>query len=79
MKYTIETTEKGCIETITLKDGTQYSKRHTKTDYGSTSEDDEFYQQMEKDHICEEVLDKVYELFDGFFAYDFIDVAELLD
>lgn len=74
MKYTIETTEKGCL---TLNNGNQYSKRHTKIDCGSIEEDDEFYEQMRIDGICVEVLDKVYDLFDGFIASDFMSVAKL--
>lgn len=31
MKYVIETTNDGCIETIELHDGTKFVKRHTKT------------------------------------------------
>lgn len=77
MKYVIETIENGCVETITLNDGSQYSKRHTKNDYGLKAEDEEFYEQMEKDGICEEILDKVCDLFDSFFASEFMDIAEL--
>lgn len=77
MKYTIETTENGCIETITLSNRSQYSKRHTRTECGSRCKDDEFHEQMERDGICDEILDKVNDLFDGFFASDFMDIAEL--
>lgn len=77
MKYVIETTETGCVETITFNDGSTFSKRHTKTDLGSREEDDEFCEQMEKYGICEEILDKVYDLFDGFFASEFMEIAEL--
>lgn len=77
MKYVIETTETGCLETITFNDGSTFSKRHTKTDFGSKSEDDEFYEQMKRDGICEEILDQVYDLFDGFFVSDFMRIAEL--
>jgi len=77
MKYMIETTESGCVEIITLGDGSKYTKRHTKTDYGSKQEDDEFWEQMERDGVCEEILDKVCDLFDGFFASHFMDIAEL--
>ena len=77
MRYMIETTKNGCVETIMFSDGRQYSVRHTKTNYGSRVEDDEFHKQMKKDGICEEILDKVYDLFDGFIASDFINLAEL--
>ena len=35
MRYTIETTENGCQETIMMDDGRTYTKRHRKTFYGS--------------------------------------------
>lgn len=77
IKYMIEKTENGCVETVIFSDGRQYSKRHTKYECSSTIEDDEFHEQMERDGICEEILRKVYDLFDGFFASDFMDIAEL--
>lgn len=77
MKYVIETTEAGCLETILFNDGSAFSKRHTKTDYGSKAEDDEFYEQMGKEGFCEEILDKVCDLFDGTIASEFMSLAEL--
>lgn len=80
MKYTIETTEEGCIETITLH-GKQYQKEHSKTGVGFYREEDEpFYEQMEKDGICEEVLNEVCDLFDeGNMAVDFMSLTEMFD
>lgn len=75
MKYTIETTEEGCVETITLN-GRHYSKRHTKTWHGSETKDKDFCEQMEKDGVCEEILSKVYDLFDSFLASDFMDMPD---
>ena len=78
MKYVIETTENGCTETITLNDGSEYSKTHIRTNCRSSStDDDDFCEQMERDGICEEILDRVYDLLDGFFPNDFMDIAEL--
>ena len=48
MKYTIETTENGCQETIVLDDGKTYIKRHKKTFFGSECLDEEFCEQMDK-------------------------------
>lgn len=48
MKYEIETTENGCIETITLNDGSRYSKRHTRSDLGLKTKDEDFSEQMER-------------------------------
>lgn len=78
MKYVIETTENGCVEIIVLSDGRQYSKRHVRTDCGGTiTRDDDFCERMKRDGICEEILEKVFDLFDGFIASDFMDIAEL--
>lgn len=77
MKYMIETTNKGCVETLELHDGSKYIKRHTKTSYGSQCEDDDFADQMNADGICEEILEKVYDVFDGFLPGEFMDIAEL--
>ena len=78
MKYVIETTESGCMETITLSSGNQYSKRHVRSEHGGLiTRDDDFYEQMERDGVDEEILDKVCDLFDGFFASHFMDIAEL--
>lgn len=32
---------------------------------------------MEKNGICDEMVNKVYDTFDGFIASDFMDIAEL--
>lgn len=77
MKYTIETTNTGCIETIELHDGSKYVKRSTKTTIGCQCEDQEFAYQMEADGICDEITEKVYDMFDGFLACEFMSIAEL--
>lgn len=77
MKYTIETTKNGCVETITLDNGIKYSKNHIKTGYGSIKEDNTFSEQMERDGICEGILERVYDLFDGFIASEFMNIADL--
>ena len=76
MKYTIESTNDGCIETIELSDGSKYKKKHIRTEYGSTQEDLDFCEQMEKDGLCEEILDEVYDTFDGFLASSFLRMSE---
>lgn len=77
MKYTIETTEDGCVEVLELHDGSKYTKRHVKTAYGSQCENKEFAEQMEADGICEEILDKVFDVLDGLLPSEFMDMAEL--
>ena len=78
MRYVIESTEDGCMETITFDDGKTYSKSHIRTVSGSQCGEDQFYEQMEKDHVCEELLDKIYDLFDStFFVLDFMGIADM--
>lgn len=77
MKYVIETTEYGCIETLEFSDGSKFTRRNRKTDTGCKALDDEFNEQLETDGFCEEILEKVYDLFDSFFALEFLELAEL--
>lgn len=77
MKYTIETTEDGCVETLELSDGKRYVKNTKKIDGGCSSVDDDLDKQMEQDGICAEILERVYEQFDGIHALDFLELAEL--
>lgn len=77
MKYTIETTEYGCVEILELRNDSKYIKRHVKTSYGSQCKDNDFADQMEADGICEEIREKVYDVFDGMFPSDFMDMDKL--
>lgn len=77
MRYTIETTENGCQETIMMDDGKTYTKRHRKTSYGSLCRDEEFCEQMENDGYCKEMLEKIYDTFDSLLASEFMDIAKL--
>lgn len=77
MKYIIESTNDGCIEIIQFNDGTTYKKRHAKTETGSKLLGEQFYKQMEKDGICEEIVNEVDRVFDGFLANDFMNIAEM--
>lgn len=77
MKYTIESTETGCVETIELKDGKTYTRKHTKMIWGSECKDGDFADMMAQDGVCDEMLDKVYDTFDSFLASNFMDIAEL--
>ncbi|WP_313258196.1 hypothetical protein [Lacrimispora sp.] len=73
----IETIKNGCVETLELHDGSEYKKRHIKTTYGSQCENKEFAKQMEADGIFEEIIEKVYDVYDGFLPSEFMDIAEL--
>ena len=41
MKYTVETTETGCVETLELDNGKKYTKRSTRTSTGVKHDDDD--------------------------------------
>jgi hypothetical protein len=77
MKYVIETTEYGCIETLEFSDGSKFTRRNERTDCGCKAIDDEFDVQLVKDGFCEEIVEKVDELFSGFFSLHFLEIAEL--
>lgn len=76
LKYTIETTENGCIETLEFSDGSKFTKRSTRTEHGCQSEDDGFAEQLERDGFCEEIIDKVWDSFDEFGSLNFLEIAE---
>lgn len=72
MKYSVETTENGYVETLELN-GVEYHKRWTRTTTGESCEDAEFWEQLEADGIDnEDILDMVRDEIDNdFFASDF--------
>lgn len=76
MKYTIETINGGCVETIELSDGSKYEKKYTRTENGCRCESEDFADQMKADGICEEMVERVYDLFDSFLALDFLTLSE---
>lgn len=77
MKYSIETTDYGCIETLEI-DGTTYTRRNKRTDNGCRALDGELSEQLENDNFADEVIEKVYDLFDEFIALDFISLSDVI-
>lgn len=77
MKYSIETTETGCIETLEFSDGTVFTKRSKRTDYGCEALDKSFAIQLRMDGFCDEIVEKVDEMFNGFFSLYFLETSEL--
>ena len=77
MKYTIESTETGCVETIEMKNGKTYTRTHERMPWGSQCKDKDFSEQMEQDGVCDEMLNNVYDTFDSFLASNFMDIARL--
>lgn len=75
MKYTIEQTDDGCIETLELA-GEIYIKNHEGDGSGTSTSDKDFWEQMEVNGVPEDVLDKVYKTFDSkYMAIDFLGIA----
>lgn len=79
MKYVIETTKEGCLETLMLSDGSTYTRKSKKERFGYSQLDDDFSDQMRDDGICEEIYERVYTVFDIGLPYDFLDLAEMED
>lgn len=77
MKYSIETTDKGCIETLEISDE-KFQRESIRTEYGCSSSDPDFTDQLEKAGYCDEILEKVCDLYDGCETLDFIQLAELV-
>ena len=79
MKYAIEITDDGCVETLEFTDGEKFTKRSKRTNVGCQSRDDGFSEQMEQSGYSEDVLDAVYNLFDGFNSLDFLELDDLVN
>lgn len=78
MEYSIKTTPDGCIETIKLPNEEIYTKRSVRTENGCRLLDSEFAEQMERNGICEEVLDLIHDCYDGFVALEFLQINDLV-
>ena len=79
MKYTIEVVDDVCVETLEFPSGDQFTKKSERTDYGCHSLDDDFSEQMERAGYSEDVLDVVYNLFDGFNGLDFLELDDFVN
>jgi len=65
MKYTVTTTENGFIEELEFE-GKTYKKEWIETDYGFSTDDGEFNEQLAEDGIeDEQLLDEIWDVFDG--------------
>ena len=81
MKYSIVTTENGCIEILEMSNGKKYEKKSERTRRG-LKQSSEFAEEMAKDmgdEYDEDILDLVSEMFDGFFALDFVKLLEKME
>ena len=78
MKYIIETTEKGCAESLEMDDGQKFSDEWVKTFGKYETTGPGLGTQLEDVGYDEEVLEKARDIFDGLRACDFIDLADLI-
>ena len=77
MKYVIEATENGCVETLEFSNGEKFTKRTERTEYGCKSLDKDFAEQLDDAGFCEEIVEKAWDMFDGFGNLNFLEIAEL--
>ena len=67
MKYMIETTEDGCVQTLEFDNGEIYTSKAKRTVFGQLAEKD----------YCEEVVEAVDDLLDGTRFLEFIELANM--
>ena len=79
MKYTIEITDEGCLETLEFPNGDKFTKRSKRISCGSQGIDNDFSDQLEDAGYPEEILDAVYNMFNGFSSLDFIELDDLVN
>lgn len=79
MKYTIEITDEGCLETLEFPNGDKFTKRSKRIPCGSQGIDNDFSDQLEDAGYPEEILDAVYNMFDGFCSLDFMELDDLVN
>ena len=79
MKYTIEVVDDVCVETLEFPNGEKFTKRSKRTNFGCQSIDDDFSEQMERGGYSDDVLDAVYNLFDGFNSLDFLELDDFVN
>jgi hypothetical protein len=73
MKYSVETNERGYVETLEIN-GQEYHKRWTRTCTGASCEDDEFHEQLEADGLVgEDFLELICDEIDNSFFASYID------
>lgn len=75
----LETKDNGCIETLEMSENQKFQRETKRTEYGCTTSDPDFSEQLEEAGYCDEIVEKVYDLYDGCETLDFIQLAELIN
>lgn len=78
MKYCIETTDKGCIETLEISDKEKFQRESIKIKGGCRALGKSLAKQLEEAGYCEGIVEKVDEIYDGFEDLDFLELAGLI-
>ena len=77
MKYCIETTDKGCIETLEIGED-KFQRESIKIKGGCQALGKSLADQLEEAGYCEEIVEKADEMYGGFEDLDFLQLAELV-
>lgn len=75
MKYSVNV-ENGIAKETLVFNGNEYVRTTKITDFGSTSNDMLFSEQMENEGLPSDVLDQIFDTLDGFLVGDLLDIAE---
>lgn len=78
MKYCIETTDNGCIETLEISDEEKFQRESIRIKGGCQALGKSLADQLADAGYCEEIVEKVDEMYDGFEDLDFLQLAELI-
>ena len=78
MKYCIETTDDGCMETLEMSENEKFQRKTKRTEYGCTTSDPDFADQLEESGYYDEIVEKIYDLYDGCDTLEFIQLAEMM-
>lgn len=78
MKYTIETTDTGYIETLETNNGT-FSVEWKEVGFGQYPKGETLVDQMEAAGFDDATLDAAYDLYDGNYELDFMRLAKLAE
>lgn len=75
MKYSVEI-KNGIAKEILVFKGKEYVRTTKKTDFGSSSDDLGFCEQLENEGLTDDVLDEIYDKLDGFLVDSLLTIAE---
>lgn len=78
MKYSVEI-ENGVAKETLVFNGKGYVRTTKKTDFGSSSNDLDFCEQLENEGLTDDVLDEMFDKLDGFLVDSLLTIAESED